>query len=140
MADAPAGGSQLTLNVSTPNATLAKGAADWVVVPSTQGLLTVYPQHVPTIAELRAGPVLVARGNETSKYFISGGFLTVNADSTVSVSAIEGVPFGELDLDAVKLTLDKKRAEFSTATNEEAKATAEIQVETLEAVLSAASL
>ena len=59
-----------------------------VLVPATTGDFGILPGHVPTVSQLRPGVVSVhVNDKDVKKYFVSGGFAFVHADSTADVSA-----------------------------------------------------
>lgn len=68
-------------------------------------------QTTPRVPRLRAvcrpGVVTIHKelDKEVQKFFVSGGFAFVHADSTADVCAVEAVPVGDLDIDAVRAGL-----------------------------------
>lgn len=69
--------------------------------------------HIPSILQLRPGAVTIIHATEAASpatsaaapeevYFVSGGFLTVNPDSTVQLAALEIAKLDELDRQAVQ--------------------------------------
>lgn len=74
--------------------------------------------HIPSILQLRPGALIVipegsntTTGNhqgDTKKediFFVSGGFVTVNPDSTVQVAALEAVRLEEVSRERVEIGL-----------------------------------
>jgi len=55
--------------------------------------------HVPTIAMLKPGVVEVITGKESKKFFASGGFAVMNADSTLNINVVEAFPLDYFDTD-----------------------------------------
>uniref|UniRef100_A0A493T5W8 F1F0-ATP synthase delta subunit C-terminal domain-containing protein n=1 Tax=Anas platyrhynchos platyrhynchos TaxID=8840 RepID=A0A493T5W8_ANAPP len=68
---------------------------------------------------------------------VSSGSVTVNADSTVQVLAEEAVTMDMLDLATAKSNLEKAISEVAAASDEAAKAEAQIKVEANEALVKA---
>ncbi|XP_032902428.1 ATP synthase subunit delta, mitochondrial [Amblyraja radiata] len=109
-----------------------------VDVPTLTGSFGILPAHVPTLQVLKPGIVTVIdeEGGQT-KYFVSSGSVTVNADSSVQLLAEEATVLENLDVTAAKANLDKANAELSTATDEVERAEALINVEANEAIIKA---
>merc|ERR1712110_1071427 len=76
----------------------------------------ILPQHVPTLGVLSAGSY------------------AVNDDGSVMISAEEALTEADIDMDAVKKELAAAQARTG-AGDDKAKADAQIEVETLEAIL-----
>ena len=83
---APAASTGMTLNFNLPQETLYSGAAvDSVVVPGAMGEYEVTADHVPIVAELKAGTLTIKAEGGEEKYFVPGGFsLTHEGSTTVS--------------------------------------------------------
>ncbi|XP_041061111.1 ATP synthase subunit delta, mitochondrial [Carcharodon carcharias] len=109
-----------------------------VDVPTLTGSFGILPAHVPTLQVLKPGVVTVfdEEGAQT-KYFVSSGSVTVNADSSVQLLAEEAVALDELDITTAKANLDKANAELSSASGEVERAEALISIEANEAIIKA---
>jgi len=131
--------SAVRLTFATPYDVVAnKESVEWVTVPGSEGVFGIYPDHVPTISELRPGVVSVSRKGVVTKYFIAGGFAIVRKGSTVSISAPEAVPLAYLDANAAKQALDESLRIASTSSSAEDKAAAEIAASVHQAIIHAA--
>uniref|UniRef100_A0A8B9YZQ7 ATP synthase F(1) complex subunit delta, mitochondrial n=1 Tax=Buteo japonicus TaxID=224669 RepID=A0A8B9YZQ7_9AVES len=109
-----------------------------VDVPTLTGSFGILASHVPTLQVLKPGVVTVyAEDGTATKYFVSSGSVTVHADSTVQVLAEEAVTMDMLDLAAAKSNLEKAVSEMAAASDEAAKAEAQIKVEANEALVKA---
>uniref|UniRef100_A0A2K6T5U1 ATP synthase F(1) complex subunit delta, mitochondrial n=1 Tax=Saimiri boliviensis boliviensis TaxID=39432 RepID=A0A2K6T5U1_SAIBB len=109
-----------------------------VDVPTLTGAFGILAAHVPTLQVLRPGLVVVhAEDGTTSKYFVSSGSVTVNADSSVQLLAEEAVTLDMLDLGAAKANLEKAQAELSGAADEATRAEIQIRIEANEALVKA---
>jgi F-type H+-transporting ATPase subunit epsilon len=67
-----------------------------VVIPGTDGEMTVMAMHAPTMTSLKPGVVTVNRGSGSDRYVVFGGFAditpegcTLLAESAVHVSEID---------------------------------------------------
>merc|ERR1712055_658789 len=110
-----------------------------VDVPSFSGSFGILPDHVPSLAVLKPGVVVVTEEDGSQKkYFASSGTITINDDSSVQVLAEEAVRVDELDIQAIREGLSKAQIDVTAASSEEAKAEAQIALECYEALQKAA--
>ncbi|KAF6305801.1 ATP synthase F1 subunit delta [Rhinolophus ferrumequinum] len=139
-APAPAAGpGQMSFTFASPTQVFFNGAnVRQVDVPTQTGAFGILAAHVPTLQVLRPGLVVVhAEDGTTSKYFVSSGSVTVNADSSVQLLAEEAVTLDMLDLGAAKANLEKAQSELSGAADEVARAEIQIRIEASEALVKA---
>ncbi|KAL8552411.1 hypothetical protein ACS0TY_001196 [Phlomoides rotata] len=130
--------SKLTVNLVLPYDSLLSGKeVDMVIVPATTGQMGVLPGHVATIAELKPGVLSVHEGNDVTKYFLSGGFAFVHANSIADIIAIEATPLEHIDASLVQKGLAEFQQKQNTASTDAEKAEAQIGVE-LHSALNAA--
>ncbi|OQV23139.1 putative ATP synthase subunit delta, mitochondrial [Hypsibius exemplaris] len=109
-----------------------------VDVPSMSGNFGILANHVPMLAVLQAGVLNVFETDAVSKkYFVSGGTVTVNDDSTVQILAEEAVPVENLDRQSAREGLAAAQQKLNSASGEIARAEAQIAVETYEALVKA---
>ncbi|KAI8985890.1 F1 complex, delta/epsilon subunit of ATPase [Pilobolus umbonatus] len=109
-----------------------------VNLAATSGDMGILANHVPTIEQLNPGVVEVIESAElTKKFFVSGGFATINPDNSLNINAVEAVPLDEISLERVQTGLAEAQRLAASATTEEAKAAAKIEVEVYEALQSA---
>jgi len=109
-----------------------------VQVPGEEGLFTILAKHVPLLASLNPGVVVVNSSEGTSKYFVSGGFVAVNNESTCDLSSIEAVPVSDLDPALIKQELEYYTGIANSSVESDAKTTATVGVDVLKAMLAAA--
>ncbi|KAK4353867.1 hypothetical protein RND71_026061 [Anisodus tanguticus] len=122
--------SKLTVNFVLPYSSELSGKeVDMVIIPATTGQMGVLPGHVATIAELKPGVLSVHEGNDVNKYFVSGGFAFVHANSFADIIAIEAVPLDRIDLNLVQKGLTEFTQKLSTASTDVEKAEAQIGVD-----------
>ncbi|XP_063770416.1 ATP synthase subunit delta, mitochondrial [Pseudophryne corroboree] len=136
---APAGSPVMSFTFASPSQVFYNGAAvKQVDVPTTTGMFGILSNHVPTLQVLRPGLVTVFSDDGTAtKYFVSSGSVTVNADSSVQVLAEEAVTLDMLDPSTAKSNLEKAQAALQSTADEVAKAEAQINVEACEAIVKA---
>ncbi|KAJ8548400.1 hypothetical protein K7X08_030869 [Anisodus acutangulus] len=122
--------SKLTVNFVLPYSSELSGKeADMVIFPATTGQMGVLPGHVATIAELKPGLLSVHEGNDVSKYFVSGGFAFVHANSFADIIAVEAVPLDRIDPNLVQKGLTDFTQKLNTASTDVEKAEAQIGVD-----------
>ena len=67
----------------SPERILFSGDVVSVIIPSTEGEMTVLAGHAPLVATLKAGIVFVQTTDQNGKeFFVNGGLVEVNAGST----------------------------------------------------------
>ncbi|XP_077187553.1 ATP synthase F(1) complex subunit delta, mitochondrial [Paroedura picta] len=134
-----AAGAQMAFTFASPTEVLYNAAnVKQVDVPTLNGVFGILPAHVPTLQVLRPGVVTVfTEEGSATKFFVSSGSVTVNADSTVQLLAEEVAQLDHLDLAAAKSNLEKALSEVSSASDDIAKAEAQISVEANEALVKA---
>ncbi|XP_008566258.1 PREDICTED: ATP synthase subunit delta, mitochondrial [Galeopterus variegatus] len=138
-APAAAAPGQMSFTFASPTQVFFDGAnVRQVDVPTLTGAFGILAAHVPTLQVLRPGLVVVhAEDGTTSKYFVSSGSITVNADSSVQLLAEEAVTLDMLDLGAAKANLEKAQSELSGAADEATRAEIQIRIEANEALVKA---
>ncbi|XP_028627419.1 ATP synthase subunit delta, mitochondrial [Grammomys surdaster] len=139
-APAPAAGpGQMSFTFASPTQVFFDSAnVRQVDVPTLTGAFGILASHVPTLQVLRPGLVVVhAEDGTTTKYFVSSGSVTVNADSSVQLLAEEAVTLDMLDLGAARANLEKAQSELSGAADEAARAEIQIRIEANEALVKA---
>ncbi|SCU90764.1 LADA_0F06304g1_1 [Lachancea dasiensis] len=129
---AEAAGDFLKLQFALPHETLFAGSkVTQVNLPAQSGQIGVLANHVPTVEQLAPGVVEVFEGASSKKYFVSGGFATVQPDSTLSVNSIEAFPLESFSSENVK-SLISEATKNASSSDEKVAAQASIQLEVLE--------
>ncbi|XP_006903604.1 PREDICTED: ATP synthase subunit delta, mitochondrial-like [Elephantulus edwardii] len=136
---AAAGPGQMSFTFASPTQVFFHDALVRQVDVSTQtGSFGILPSHVHTLQVLKPGLVVVhAEDGTTSKYFMSSGCVTVNADSSVQLLAEEAVTLDMLDAGAARANLEKAQAELAGAADEAQQAEIQIRIEAGEALVKA---
>ncbi|KAL5612741.1 hypothetical protein BROUX41_004174 [Berkeleyomyces rouxiae] len=110
-----------------------------VNIPAESGEMGVLANHVPSIEQLKAGLVeVVEESGATKKFFLSGGFATVQPNSSLSINAPEAYPLEDFSADTVRAQIAEvsKIANGSGSEVEVAEAKVELEVlETLQTLL-----
>jgi len=90
---------KLKLKIITPEKLILEEEVEQVTFPTTEGELTVLPEHVPLIASLASGDVVAVANGEHIPVAIVGGFVEVkqeNKETTVAILADFAEPVSAL--------------------------------------------
>jgi len=97
--------STLRCIVVTPEATVLDGEASFVALPLYDGEVGIARNHSPMIGRLGFGEMRIRSGDDTSRYYVDGGFVQV-ADNLVSVLTNRAIPSATVDGDAAQALFD----------------------------------
>jgi F-type H+-transporting ATPase subunit epsilon len=115
---------KLHLEIVTPEAKVLDMHADFVELPGAEGDMGVYPQHEPTVAELKAGELRVTHDGKIEVMAIGEGFAEITAHH---IGIMTDGAVNEKDIDEKKAEEAVKRAEdllkSNTLKGEELEAT-----------------
>lgn len=79
---------QLKLKIVTPEKLILEELVDQVTFPTTEGELTILPEHVALIASLSSGDVVAQVSGESVPMAVSGGFVEVKNVAGITEVAI----------------------------------------------------
>ncbi len=68
---------QLQLKIVTPEKLILEEMVDSVTIPTTEGEVTILPDHIPLIAGLSSGDIVARKKEEDIPMTLVGGFLEV---------------------------------------------------------------
>lgn len=106
---------QLSLKVVTPERIVYEDMVDSVSLMTEMGEITILPNHVPLVSNLRAGEVRLKKNGEESHLVASTGFVEVRSGNQVIILADTAEREEELELE--KIEEAKERAhKFLTET------------------------
>ncbi|HEY8108714.1 MAG TPA: ATP synthase F1 subunit epsilon [Patescibacteria group bacterium] len=114
------------LSVVTATGTVSEGPVRSVTVPTTDGEITVLPDHVPLVSVIRPGVITFRTDKEERHLAVSGGFLKVAGDA---VSVLADTAERADDIDKQRAEQARKRAEQAVAGKLEREELAEAQAE-----------
>merc|ERR1712156_775666 len=125
--------SQMAFTFAAPNGVHYDAASvKQIDVPSFSGSFGILPSHVPALAVLKPGVVTVYEDEgAVKKFFVSSGTVTINEDASVQILAEEAHDIANLDAAEAK----SAQAEANAATDDKAKAEAQIAVEVAEEIV-----
>jgi F-type H+-transporting ATPase subunit epsilon len=82
---------QILLKIVTPERLILEELVDQVTLPTTEGEITVLPDHIPIVIGLAGGDVVAITKGEHVPMAVAGGFIEVKKDddghTTVAVLA-----------------------------------------------------
>lgn len=110
---------KLKLKIVTPEKLILEEEVDSVSVPTTEGEITILPDHIPLVVGLSSGDIVAISGGEHIPMAVVGGFIEVNKiDNQTSVAIladfaehISGYTEAEIEKARQKAEELKKQAE-----------------------------
>ncbi len=113
---------QLLLKIVTPEKLILEEMVDQVTLPSTEGELTILPEHIPMIAGLASGDVVAFANGEQVPMAVSGGFIEVkqvDGKTEVAILADFAEHVADITDEAIKQAEEKARELKKMADNKE---------------------
>jgi F-type H+-transporting ATPase subunit epsilon len=77
----------MKLAIISPEKTLYRGDAEWVMLPGVKGAFTILERHAPIISSLNKGNIGYRQGGKEVSLAIDGGF--VEAKNNVVTVCVE---------------------------------------------------
>ncbi len=108
--------SSLRCVVVTPEETVLDTTAEFIALPLFDGEVGIAKHHSPMIGRMGYGELRIRNGDETTRYYVDGGFVQV-ADNVVSVLTNRSLAVESLDAEAAEEQL--KTALSTTTTGDE---------------------
>lgn len=120
----------INLKLVTPERTVLSKELESLSCPTALGQITILPNHAPLVATLIPGE-LVAR-NQGEEFFINvtGGFIQIDKNSTVTILADAAEHFFEINLDRAEEARKRAAAklrEVKSSDQEYAKVAASLE-------------
>jgi len=122
--------STLRFELVSPERILLSGEAEQVLLPGSEGDMTILPGHAPVISTLRPGVLDVTMNGAKSRLFVKSAFAEVGPDR-VTVLAEKAYNVAELDAATVAAELATAEAELSGAKDDAARLAANEAVSSL---------
>lgn len=107
----------MKLNFNLPQLTLYDSAdVSSVIVPGAMGEYEVTADHVPIVAELKAGLLTIKHGEGGDvRYFVPGGFSLTHANSVTDIVCPEAVKIDDLDITAISANYESSKTMLANA-------------------------
>jgi F-type H+-transporting ATPase subunit epsilon len=118
----------LHFELVAPERVIYSGEVEAVLLPASEGDMTVLPGHEPTMTALKAGFVIfTSHKNDGSRVLVRGGFAEINA-SGVAVLAERATPVEELTAEKIDREIDEARMVRDGSSDHEARQAADMLV------------
>lgn len=104
----------MQFDLVSPERRLASLEASSVMLPGTEGDMTVMIEHAPVITTLRPGVLKVEAEGTTQEFVVTGGFAEINA-AGVTVLAEVAVPRGDMTQDDLDRMFEAAQAKYDKA-------------------------
>jgi F-type H+-transporting ATPase subunit epsilon len=100
----------LDFELTTPERVAVRAKIRQVSIPTTEGEITVLPDHHPLVAPIQAGELrLVEENGDEMLLAVSGGFVTVHPGNRIAILADTAERADELDFQVIEEAM--RRAE-----------------------------
>ena len=118
----------LHFDLVAPERVIFSGEVEAVLLPGSEGDMTVLPGHEPTMTALKAGFVVYTNHkNEGARVLVRGGFAEITA-AGVAVLAERATPAEELTSERLDREIDDARMMRDGSSDHEARQNAEMLV------------
>lgn len=105
----------------SPERLLLSATVSEVVIPASEGEMTVYANHAPTMTTVKPGVVSVKdAAGKVTKYVVFGGFADI-LPTGCTLLAESAIPMNELNRDTMAKRIEAARADVSNASGDEHK-------------------
>ena len=124
----------LHFELVSPSRLLFSGEVDQVIVPGTEGEMTVLPGHAPLLSTLRPGVVVVQKtGGSTDRIFVRGGLAEINPRGLTLLAEV-AIPLAELNAAALSAQIKDAEEDVADAKDDEVRRKAAENLEHLRAI------
>ena len=104
--------SSLKLRIITPNKIVLEKEILQITLPTSEGEITVLPNHIPLFSTLIEGVITIVDDKEESFLSIGGGYLETDGKT---INILVSRAYGQDEIDEKEIELAKKEAEKSVA-------------------------
>ncbi|EJD02939.1 epsilon subunit of F1F0-ATP synthase N-terminal domain-containing protein [Fomitiporia mediterranea MF3/22] len=127
---------KIKLSLVLPHQTLfASTDVVQVNIAAATGDMGILANHVPSIEPLRPGVVeVIESGNNSQKWFVSGGFANVHPNNKLTINAVEAAPLEDFSSEAIRANLTEAQRIASGNGSEEDKAEAQVEISVYESL------
>lgn len=102
----------------SPERLLVSGEVEQVLVPGTEGDMTILAHHAPVLTTLRPGLLEIGfAGGKAQHYFVRGGFAEVNPNG-LTVLAETAIDLDELKADQLNQAIQDAEEDVGDATDD----------------------
>jgi F-type H+-transporting ATPase subunit epsilon len=105
----------------SPERLLMSASVTEVVLPGSEGEMTVMAEHAPTMTTIRPGVLTVKEASgQAQRFVVFGGFADI-LPTGCTVLAESALAVGDLKKDALTRRVDQAKADLEAAKSDEAK-------------------
>ena len=79
---------QLNLKIVTPEKLILEELVDSVTIPTTEGEITILPDHIPLVATITSGDIVAIKGGEHIPMEVVGGFVETKKENDLTAVTI----------------------------------------------------
>ncbi|WP_372424544.1 F0F1 ATP synthase subunit epsilon [Salinarimonas chemoclinalis] len=97
----------------SPERIVFSGDVETVVIPATEGEMTLLASHAPMMASLKTGFLVVGSGKGEERILVQGGFVDVGPKGA-TVLAERAMPVSEVTGDILSREISRAEAEHET--------------------------
>jgi len=101
---------KLKLKIVTPEKLILEEMVDQVTVPTTEGEITILPDHIPIIAGLASGDVVAFVNSEQVPMAVVGGFLEVKKNEKGETEVAVLADFAEHVAEISDIAIEQAKA------------------------------
>ena len=109
---------RLQLEVVTTAKRILEAECDSVLIPASEGYVTILPNHTPLISLVGAGTLTYIDGGKTEILAVAGGFFEVSQNVVKLLVPLAERP-DEIDVEAVRKEVEDARNDMSGAVGKE---------------------
>ena len=107
--------SKLAISIVTPEKIIyEEQGIDSISLPTTQGEITILPKHIPLIAKVTPGEIVIRKDSKETSLVTTQGFLKLDSDGSASILADYAIRSEEVEI-AKELEAKKKAEESMNA-------------------------
>lgn len=75
---------QLQLKIVTPEKLILEELVDGVTIPTTEGEITILPDHIPLVATIASGDIVAIKNGEHIPMEVVGGFVETKKEGDIT--------------------------------------------------------
>ena len=100
---------QLQLKIVTPEKLILEELVEQVTIPTTEGEITILPDHIPLIASIKSGDIVAVSKGEHIPMAVVGGFIETKKEGDLTTVIILA-DFAEHVSDISDVEIEKAKA------------------------------
>lgn len=104
---------KLTLRVISQERKLFEEVVDKVTLPSTQGEITILPQHTALLSEIETGHLKFTKDGQEQDVVVSNGFVDINPSGMVTVLVDSAIQARDISVEKVQKAIKEAQETMS---------------------------